>query len=297
MIPEIEAKTLIQHVSGKRTHWFGLDYNMNIYRGCSHGCIYCDSRSECYGVPNFDQVTVKKDALTMLSKELLSKRKKGVLGIGSMSDPYNPYEKKLQITRQALQIIHDTNFGISLITKSHLITRDIDILQKISAKQSVIVKVTITCADDALSKQIEPYVSPSSQRFEIVRQMHDAGIFCGVLLMPILPFINDTTENIRNIVRLAAKAGAKFIYPMFGVTMRDIQRDHFYQKIDALYPLLSQKYEQVFQQQYSCWAPNYKELGKVFVEECKKQHILYTMPDIIAAYKKEVPPMEQLTLF
>lgn len=297
MIPEIDAKTLIQHVSNKREQWFGLDYNMNIYRGCNHGCIYCDSRSECYYVPNFDQVTIKKDAISMLSKELLSKRRKGVLGIGSMSDPYNAFEKELKITRQALKVISATGFGISLATKSSLITRDIDILQEINKHQSTIIKVTITCADDTLSKKIEPFASPSSERFEAVKTMNDAGIFCGVLLMPILPFINDTPDNIKRIVQQAAKSGAKFIYAMFGLTLRDIQRDYFYNKIDLLYPGMSKQYDNMFHQQYSCWSPRYKELGKIFVEECKRYNILYTMPDIIASYKKTNPKAEQLSLF
>jgi DNA repair photolyase len=297
MIPEIEAKTLIQRVHKRSNSWFGVEYNMNIYRGCNHGCIYCDSRSDCYHVSNFDQVTLKKDALSMLSKELLSKRIKGVLGIGSMSDPYNPFEASLKITRQALQIVHDTGFGISLITKSHLITRDIDILQKIHQKQSVIIKVTITCASDVLSQKIEPFASPSSKRFSIIKQMSDAGIFCGVLLMPILPFINDTPENINNIVSLAAKAGAKFIYPMFGVTLRDSQRDYFYQQLDILYPGLSRRYSTTYGQSYSCWSPRYKELSAIFVAACDRYHLLYRMPDIIEAYKKQGPQPEQLSLF
>lgn len=295
MIPEIEAKTLIQHVSGKRSEWFGLDYNMNIYRGCNHGCIYCDSRSDCYNIPNFDQVSVKKDALTMLSKELQSKRKKGVLGIGSMSDPYNLFERQLEITREALKIIDDMGFGISLSTKSDLVVRDLDILQNMNRKQSVIIKITITCADDILSKKIEPFAPPSSKRFECIKQLSDAGIFCGVLMMPILPYINDTTDNIKRVVELSAAAGAKFVYPMFGVTLRDTQRSHFYHMADRLYPNMSKQYKQTFHQQYTCWSSKYKELGSIFITECKKQDILYTMPDIINAYKKEVPQVEQLS--
>lgn len=295
MIPIIEAKTLVQHVASNRSEWFGLDYNMNIYRGCNHGCIYCDSRSDCYNIPNFDQVTVKKDALTMLSKELLSKRKKGVLGIGSMSDPYNPFEKQLEITREALIIIDATDFGISLITKSHLVVRDLDILENINKKQSVIINITITCAEDMLSKKIEPNAPPSSKRFDCIKQLSNAGIFCGVLVMPILPFINDTSDNIKRIVELSAAAGAKFVYPMFGVTLRDTQRTHFYNMADKLYPDISKKYKQTFHQQYTCWSSKYIELGNVFVRECKKHNMLYAMPDIIDAYKKQEAQVEQLS--
>lgn len=299
MIPEIEAKTLVYNVSKKSKHWFAYDYNMNLYRGCSHGCIYCDSRSECYGIDDFDMVRVKKDAISKLSKELLTKRKKGVLAIGSMSDPYNPFERELEITRQALDIIEKTNFGLSIITKSPLITRDIDILKKITAKQDCLIKMTVTCANDSLSKIIEPRVAPSSARFKALKELSANGLFCGVLLMPILPYINDTEENIRTIVQLAAKANVKFIYTMLGVTLRDRQRTHYYQEIDKLSPGLSSLYINQFQNQYSCSARNHQYLYQVFVEECQKYHLLYKMKDIIKAYKTHTynSSHQQLSLF
>lgn len=294
MIPEIEAKTLVYKAGGS-LNWFGIDYNCNLYRGCCHGCIYCDSRSDCYGIKDFDNVCVKKDALTILSKNLLSKRKKGVLGIGAMSDTYNPFEKKLEVTRNALKIIRDTGFGVCIDTKSPLIVRDIDLLKDINKKQSVIVKMTITCTDDLLSKKLERHVAVSSKRFEALKQLSDAGIFCGVLLMPILPYINDTEENVIGIVKKSYEAGAKFIYPMFGLTMRTGQREHLYKQLDEDFPGLSAKYQSMYHDNYICNSMHGRRLHALFKQECKKYGILYTMKDIIKAYKKKEEVIEQLT--
>lgn len=295
MIPEIEAKTLVYRAGGS-LNWFGIDYNCNLYRGCCHGCIYCDSRSECYRIDNFDEVCVKKDAISILSKNLLSKRKKGVLGIGAMSDTYNPFEKKLEVTRNALKIIRDTGFGVCIDTKSPLIVRDIDLLTEINKKQSVIIKMTITCNDDILSKKIEKNVAPSSKRFEALKQISDAGIFCGVLLMPILPYINDTEENVIGIVKKTYDAGAKFIYPMFGLTMRNRQREHLYYHFDQDFPNLSATYHSMYHDNYICNSIHSRRLQALFKQECKKYGILYTMKDIIRAYKKPEETIQQLTL-
>lgn len=165
MIESIPAKQILQKVKFDNTRWFGIDYNMNLYRGCSHGCIYCDSRSTIYNIENFDKVRYKENVIEILSKELRSKRKKGVVGIGAMSDTYNPFEKQLCITKQALDLISENHFGVSIDTKSSLVVRDIPILQKIKKNNSAIVKLTITTANDELSKKIEPYVNPSSVRF------------------------------------------------------------------------------------------------------------------------------------
>lgn len=161
---EVEAKGIMSAIKHGNM-WFGADYNMNLYRGCCHGCIYCDSRSSCYQVDHFDTVRKKKNAIAILNRELQSKKKKGVIGIGAMSDAYNPFEKEEQLTREALKLIAHYQFGVSLETKSDLIVRDIDLFQQIHKNASAIVKVTITCADDALSKEVEPNVCVSSKRF------------------------------------------------------------------------------------------------------------------------------------
>ena len=197
----ISAKTIISQYA-KVNPWFGINYNMNIYKGCCHGCIYCDSRSQCYGIDNFDKVRAKENATKLIRKELKSKRRTGIVGTGAMSDPYNPFEKELMLTRSALEQINAYNFGLAVATKSNLITRDIDILKKIKGHSPIIIKMTITTINDELSKKIEPNVCVSSERFNAIQKLTQNGIFTGILLMPILPFINDSEENIVGIIGL-----------------------------------------------------------------------------------------------
>ena len=291
----VSAKTII---SGYANHnpWFGNNYNMNIYKGCCHGCIYCDSRSECYRIDNFDVVRAKKDALALINKELKSKKRTGVIGTGAMSDPYNPFEKKYSLTRGALELINSHGFGVSIATKSSLITRDIDILKKIKSHSPVLVKITVTTCDDELCKKIEPNVGVASKRFSAIKELSDNGIFAGILLMPVLPFLEDNEDNISGIVNLAHESGAKFIYPAFGVTLRQNQRDWYYKKLDENFPGIKQKYIQQFRNDYECRSPKAKELWKVFQKECDKFEILYKMKDIIDAYKQGYET-DQLSLF
>ena len=293
---EVVAKSILSKKSDG-DYWFGVMYNMNLYRGCSHGCIYCDSRSDCYRVNNFDQVKVKRDALLILERELISKRKKGVIGIGSMSDSYNPLEVGLKLTRGALELIERYGFGISLETKSVLIERDVDILKKINEKNDVIIKFTITCADDELASRIEPYTNVSSDRFRVMKKLSDEGIVVGVLMMPLLPYINDTVENVKEIVRKSYENGAKFIYSSFGVTLRDNQREYYYEKLDLLFPWLKNKYIKEYGFKYSCVSKNHKELSKIFKEECDRYGLLYKMGDIIKLYQNKTEVNEQITLF
>lgn len=283
----IPAKTMISPYM-RSNEWFGTNYNMNIYRGCSHGCIYCDSRSSCYRIDNFDEVRAKKNALQMIRDELRRKTKKGVIGTGAMSDPYNPFEKELKLTRNALELISAYEFGVAIATKSDLITRDIDILQDIKQHSPVLAKITITTFDDVLCQKIEPHVCRSSDRFNAVKQLAAAGIFTGVLLMPILPFINDNEENILNIVRHAHECGAKFIFSYgMGVTLRQNQREYFYDQLDKLFPnqLFKNDYIKTFGNKYECSSAHSKKLSYVFRAECKKRGILYKMQDIISAYQ------------
>ncbi|MEG0388683.1 MAG: radical SAM protein, partial [Niameybacter sp.] len=210
MMELIQAKTLI--VKNKMPEfWFGHDYNMNIYKGCSHGCIYCDSRSECYRVDDFDRVRAKDNALTLIEQELRKKRDMAVIGTGSMSDPYNPKERKYLLTRQALEIIKNTGHGVAIATKSSLITRDIDLLVEINQKAPVCTKLTVTICEDSLSQCIEPHIDISSKRFSAIKEMSEQGIFTGVLLWPVLPFVTDTEENILGIVEKAHQSGANFV--------------------------------------------------------------------------------------
>jgi DNA repair photolyase len=213
-----------------------------------------------------------------------------------MSDPYNPFEKEYQLTRGALELVAKYNFGISIATKSDLIIRDIDILKEIQKYAPVITKITITSADDKLGKQIEPNVSLSSKRFAAINELSKNGIFAGILLMPVLPFLEDNEENISNIIKLAHENGAKFIYPAIGVTLRLNQRDWFYQKLDDNFPGIKQKYIKQYGNSYECRSPRAKELMQLLQNECDRFGIVYNMKDIINGYKKGYED-KQLSLF
>ncbi|MDR2899864.1 MAG: radical SAM protein [Clostridiales bacterium] len=291
----VEAKTIVQRAKNP-SFWFGSDYNMNIYRGCCHGCIYCDSRSECYHIDDFDTVRAKKNAIEIIRDDLRRKVKKGVVSTGAMSDPYNPFEKELLLTRKALTLLHAFGFGVAIATKSDLVTRDIDILSDINENDPVIVKITITSLDDRLTKLIEVNAPSTQRRFEAIKKLSQAGIFSGLLLMPVLPFILDNEENILGIVEKAHEAGARFIYPAFGMTIRNGQREYYYDSLDKHFPGLKEKYIKTYRNNYTCTSRRAKKLWAVFTEKCDKYGILYDMRRIISAYKTVKGPT-QLDLF
>ena len=291
-----KTKTILSKVK-YGSSWYGVDYNINLYRGCPHGCIYCDSRSNCYHIDNFDIPKGKENALAILEQELAKKKVKGVIGIGSMSDTYNPQELKYEQTRGALKLISKYNFGVSIDTKSNLILRDLDLLKEINSKNNVIVKFTITTPNDELAKIIEPNVCVSSKRFESIKILSDNGIFTGIMMNPVLPFITDNEEDIKKLVNLAYKSGAKFIHTYMGMTLRENQREYYFKKLDEYFPGLKEKYIKYYKEQYNCIVPNYKKLYKIFTDECDKYGILYNMKDIIQVYKKEESVNEQITLF
>lgn len=281
----IPAKTIVTRT--KSAEWFGTDYNMNIYRGCCHGCIYCDSRSDCYGIENFDTVRAKENALQIIRDDLRRKVKKGVIGTGAMSDPYNPFEKELELTRHALELVDAFEFGIAIATKSDLITRDIDILRQIKEHSPVICKVTVTTTDEALASKVEPGAPTPKKRLEAVAELKKEGIFSGILLMPVLPFLEDSVENVMGVVEAAHSAGADFIYPAFGMTLRANQKIWYFDKLqehfkEENYP---EKYRKAFANNYQCTSKNARKLWEVFAQQCEKYHILYRMEDIIHAYK------------
>ncbi len=292
---EIKAKTLLSTYQ-QNSQWFGHHYNLNIYKGCSHGCIYCDSRSDCYRIESFDEVKAKENALLILEKELKSKRKKGVIGSGAMSDPYNPQERIHQLTRQSLKLIDQYRFGVSLTTKSSLIVRDLDLVVQIKKHSPVLVLMTITTFDDTLASLLEPGASKTSERFDTLRKYSQAGIPTGILLMPVLPLINDTEDNIRSIIQRGAKCGVRYIYPAFGVTMRQNQRDYFYRQLDLYFPGLKHKYIQMFADRYICDSPKAQSLSQLFKKESDQLNIISQMSQIITDYQSGFGE-EQLKLF
>lgn len=271
----IEAKSILSKISTQDT-LFGIAYNMNLYRGCQHGCIYCDTRSECYQVGDISNIRVKRNALELLRKELASKRVKGTIGTGSMNDPYMPVEKELQLCRQALQIIQTYKFPVHIITKSDLVVRDVDLLQDIN-KTYVAVSITVTTTDDRLAGQIEPNAPVSSDRFKAMAALAEKGIYTGVTLMPLLPFINDTVQNLEEILKKAKDHGASYVVPMFGMTLRKGSRDYFYIALDREFPGLRQQYHTRFGEQYECFSPAYRELDYTFRNLMDKLGITHRM--------------------
>ncbi len=270
-IIKIKAKKLLSY-SKNPDPWFGIKYGMNIYRGCQHRCIYCDSRSECYQIANFNNVEVKENAIELLRKEIMSKRVKGTIGTGGMNDPYTPLEKKTKLIRGALKVIRDSNFPVHIVTKSSLVTRDVDILKDISRVYAA-VSFTITTTDDELAKKIEPGASLPSERLKAMKILSDAGIYTGITMMPILPFIEDNEENIIDIVEKGASSGAKYIIASFGMTLRDRQRVYYYNKLDELFPGFRQKYQAKYGNNYGCAANNVKLLKEIFKQKCKENNI------------------------
>lgn len=281
----VPAKTILQ--KNKSTDWFGSEYNMNLYRGCSHGCIYCDSRSDCYRVEDFETVRAKENCLMILRDELRRKIRTGIVGTGAMCDPYNPFEETELLTRHAFELIDAFEFGAAVLSKSAIIKRDKDIFESIAEHSPMLCQVTVTTADDNLAALIEPNVSRPSERFEAVAEMSESGLFTGIVMTPLLPFIEDTEENVLQIVRRAKECGARSVYPMFGLTMRSGQREYFYRKLEELFPDsgLAERYAHTYGDRYVCTSPRVKKLWKVFTEECTRLGLLYEMRDIISAYK------------
>jgi DNA repair photolyase len=278
MIREIQAKTLLARVKGT-DDWFGLYYNMNLYRGCQHQCIYCDSRYECYQIEDFDHdVLVKANAVELLRRELAGKRVVGTIGTGSMNDPYMPLENEIRLTRRALEVIAEFGFPVHTITKSDLVLRDLELFAAIQQKTYAAVTFTVTTADDGLSRKLEPGAPVSSRRLAALRTLSLRGVLAGITLMPVLPFIEDTEDNIRRIVTLAADNGAKYILPAFGMTLRDRQRAYYYTKLDQHFPGLRTRYEKAFGERYSAQARNARRLGQVFGELCEKLGIATRIP-------------------
>jgi len=292
---EIPAKTLLS-ANRNPGAWFDARYTLNIYRGCCHGCIYCDSRSDCYRVENFDEVAVKKDVLALLEQELRRRRTRGIIGMGAMRDPYNPFEAEKRLTRGSLKLMDRYGFGVHLVTKSPLVTRDADVLKAIQEHDPVNIAMTITASSDDLARKIEPGAPTSSQRFRAVAGLAAEGLVAGILLMPVLPFITDDERNILAIVERAADSGAAYVYPFFGVTLRSGQREYFYRALDRLFPGLREKYACSYGMKYSCWSEHSRRLREVFREACEKKGLLCTMADIIQLSRSKVVQKQQ-TLF
>ncbi|MCL2638711.1 MAG: radical SAM protein [Oscillospiraceae bacterium] len=275
---------------------------MNLYRGCTHNCIYCDSRSVCYQINHdFEDIEVKQDAVKILENQLMRKRSPCMIGTGAMCDPYIHLEEELQVTRRSLEVIEKHGFGVAIQTKSARILRDLDILKAINKKTKCVVQITLTTFDENLCKLIEPDVSTTAERFAVLEAMRDAGIPTVVWLTPILPFINDTEENLRGLLNYCVRAEVRGIINFsFGTTMREGSRDYFYRKLDEYslkLPGIKQKYISEFGNSYECLSPNNPQLKRIFESECKAHGIMYKMNDVFSFIYKFEPEAEQMNLF
>lgn len=249
---------------------------MNIYRGCLHGCIYCDSRSLCYQMNHkFEDIEVKANAVGLLENTFRRKRNKCMIGTGAMSDPYMPIEEKLGNMRKCLEVIERYGFGVTMITKSTKVLRDLDLLKKINEKSKCVVQMTLTTYDEDLCRIVEPNVETTYERFRALEILRDNGIPTVVWLCPILPFINDTEENIRGILDYCVRAKVKGIINFdMGVTLRDGNREYFYKKLDEHFPGLKEKYIRMYGNSYQLSSPNSRQLNMIYKSECIKNGIM-----------------------
>ena len=248
---------------------------MNLYRGCQHGCIYCDSRSKCYQMDHdFEDIAVKENALELLEAALKSKRKPCMIGTGSMTDPYMPLERELGMTRRSLELIDRYGFGAAVLTKSDLVLRDLDLLRRINGKTKAVVQMTLTTADEGLCRIIEPNVCTTKDRVAALKEFQRAGIPTVVWFSPILPFLNDTEENVRDIVSLCREAGVKgIIHFGTGVTLREGDREYFYTKLNQHFPGLKEQYIHTYGNAYEVLSPRNRELTALFQNLCEQYGI------------------------
>lgn len=274
---------------------------MNLYRGCTHGCIYCDSRSDCYHMNHsFEDVEVKENAVELLENALLHKRKKCMIGCGSMTDPYIPIEMKLENVRKSLFLALQNGFGFTLITKSNLILRDLDLLERINKKTKCVVQMTLTTYDEDLCRKLEPNVCTTKERFDVLMKLRERGIPTVVWLCPILPFINDTIENISGILDYCIEAEVSGIICFgMGVTLRDGNREYFYKQLDKSFPGMKEKYMKTYGMQYSLNSPNQRELMEFFRQKCRQHGIMYDNSQIFEYLSRfeEKQTHRQLSLF
>lgn len=274
----VESKTILSANNG-----------MNLYRGCTHGCIYCDSRSEKYNMNHkFEDIEVKENALELLKKELV-KRRPSMIGTGAMTDPYIPLEKRLKYLRKSLELIYRYGFGFTCITKSDLVLRDLDLIGKINEKTKAVVQVTLTTADDELCRILEPNVCVTSRRIEVLKTLNENDIPTVVWLCPILPYINDTEENINSILDACIDTNVKGIINMeMGLTLRKGNREYFYSKLDENFPGLKNRYIREFGNDYAIPSPKNDELMSIFLKRTQKHGILNDMDEIFS-YLHEFP--------
>ena len=273
---------------------------MNLYRGCRHGCIYCDSRSACYRMEHpFEDIEVKQNALILLEDALRRKRRPCMIATGSMSDPYTPPEEELRYTRRALELILQYGFGMTLLTKSSLVLRDLDLLQRINSQTKCVVQMTLTTWEESLCRILEPNVSTTTERFAALMKLKEAGIPTVVWLCPILPFLNDTAENINRLLDCCEQAGVRGIVQFgMGVTLRQGNREYFYRHLDRHFPGLKERYISTYGNAYVLESPNSRDLLELLHRRCRDAGILHDNPSVFRYLQEmEIKQPQQMSLF
>lgn len=269
--------------------FFLADWNLNLYRGCNHGCIYCDSRSLCYHLDDFDTIHPKPDALRILEDEMRAKRRPGIITMGAMSDPYNPLEARLMLTRGALALCLRYGFGAAYTTKAPLCARDAALLAEIARRAPVCARITVTCAEDGLCRRVEPHVAPTSQRLAALRTLAEAGVYAGVWINPVLPFLTDTADNLISLLRQSAAAGARFAVCFFGMTLRTGNREYYFAALERDFPGLRAKYLSAFGNAYQCPSPDAQRLYDLYRKECQRLGLAWRFRDINEAMLARQP--------
>ena len=272
---------------------------MNIYRGCQHGCIYCDARSKCYQMNHrFEDIEVKENAPELLENALKRKRRKCMIGTGAMSDPYIPLEKELKLTRRCLEIINRYGFGVTVQTKSASVMRDIDLFTKINDKSKAVLQMTLTTADESLCRIIEPNVSVTKERFETLKTFQENGIPSVVWFSPFLPFINDTKENIDGLLKYCIDAKVRGIICFgIGLTLRDGDREYFYSRLDKHFPNMKERYIYTYGNSYQLTSSNNNVLMNRISEVCRNHGIMFGVEHVFSYLHKFESKTEQLSLF
>ena len=284
----VQAKSILSAKNG-----------MNLYRGCQHGCIYCDSRSLCYQMNHpFEDIEVKENALPLLEQALKAKRKKCMIGTGAMSDPYMPLEETLRLTRGALELIHRYGFGAAVQTKSARILRDLDLLREINDRGKAVVQMTLTTYDEKRCRIVEPRVSTTAERAEALRKFREAGVPTVVWLSPLLPWLNDTPENLLGILEYCREAGVKGIINFgMGLTLRDGDREYYYAALDRHFPGLKEQYIRTYGNAYELPSPRFRELWQLFHETCEAYGIWHNNDRIFDYMMTFEEKDQQLSLF
>ena len=287
----------VNQILKKNNNEFCQDYVLDLYEGCDLGCIYCDSRSQCYRIKEFDIVKGKKDCISILNSELRNKKKKGIIAMGLLSDPYNHCEKDEMLTREALKIIAKYGFGVVIHTKSDLVLRDLDLLKIINDNYVAIVNVSISTSNDLISSKIEPMACVSSKRFEIVDKCKKEGLISGITMKPVIPFVTDKIDDLKQFIKIAHESNSDYIFTDMKLTLRDKQRDYFLNQIEHSFYGISYQYRRTYNNRYHCETLKWKENYEYLKNQCNKYNIIYNIDDLKYLIQKQKKDYIQLSLF